>query len=98
VEADVVELPAWTSGRKKRTTVTGFETEQLPIAYDMVAVPGELPVTTPLSGLTGATSALLELHVPLVMASESVIVCPMDTALLPLIGAGARLTVTGFTT
>lgn len=60
----------------------------------MVAVPTATPVTTP-AELTLAIDALLELHVPPVVASVSVVVTPVQTDEAPDI---APIVVAAFTT
>jgi len=59
----------------------------------MVAVPVAMPVTTPLE-LTDAKLELV-LQVPPVVASASVMVCPGQTVVGPVIAATAAVTVTG---
>lgn len=52
----------------------------------MVVVPVAIPVTSPVA-LIVATLVLLLLQVPPVEASESCVVAPVQTAVLPLIAA-----------
>src|ERR1700744_4787479 len=61
----------------------------------MVTVPAALPVTLPLASIV-ATVLSLEVHVPPLVASVSVMMLPAQTVLLPRIGAvvGGALTVT----
>ena len=51
----------------------------------MVAVPAEIPVTTPLA-LTLVTDEALLLQVPPYVASVNVIVCPIQTPVGPVMG------------
>ena len=52
-----------------------------------------LPVTTPVDAPTVATVVLLLLHVPPPVASESVVVRPEHTVLVPFITKGSGFTV-----
>jgi len=74
-------------------TVTVFVTKQLPITYDIVAVPTELPVTVP-SVPTVATPVFELLHTPPPVASVSAVVDPWHTLAVPVIAAGCVFTVT----
>ena len=60
----------------------------------MVAVPADMPDTAPEGEPTVAIAVLLLLHVPPVVASPSVVVAPAQTLVVPVIAAGAGLTVT----
>ena len=73
-------------------TVYVLTEEQVPRIYDMVAVPADMPVTTP-DVFTVAISALPLLHVPLAVASLSVVVAPAHTVLVPVILTGCVFTV-----
>jgi hypothetical protein len=74
-------------------TVTGAVTKQVPIAYDIVAVPAATPVTTPPATL--AVPEALLLHVPPPVAFVKVVVLPTHTAAdKGDIAAGVILTVT----
>ena len=57
-----------------------------------IAVPVEIPVTTP-DVLTVAILLLLVVQVPLTVASESVVIAPAHTDAVPVITAGCILTV-----
>ena len=54
-----------------------------------MVVPAVSPFTTPVVGFTGATDGALLIHVPLPVASVSVIVDPMQTPVGPDIIPGA---------
>jgi hypothetical protein len=58
----------------------------------MVAVPADTPVTTPRL-VTVATAVLLLAHVPPVVASERVVVLPVQIVVVPVIALGVGLTV-----
>jgi hypothetical protein len=64
-----------------------------PTIYEIVAVPRLLPVTIPVVLLTTATPALLDDHVPPVVALLRVVAEPTQTLITPVIGAIAALTV-----
>ena len=55
-------------------TVTILVAGQLPMVYDMMAVPGVTPVTTPPA--TVATPAAELLHTPPVVVEDNVVVRP----------------------
>ena len=55
----------------------------------MVAVPGVTPVTIPVEEPTVATAALLVIQEPPGTGSFSVMVPPVTTVVLPVIGASA---------
>lgn len=57
-------------------------------------MPGDTPYTTPPIAVTVATPIAALLHVPGVVASVSVVVCPWHTCSVPDIGAGIEFTVT----
>jgi hypothetical protein len=73
-------------------TVTIFVDAQLPIVYDIVAVPVPAPVTIPPT--TVATVVIVLLHVPPPVASVSAVVAPWHTVAVPVIVAGSAPTVT----
>jgi hypothetical protein len=60
----------------------------------MVAVPVDIPVTKPEPETTVATEVLLLVHAPPPVASVSGVVAPVQTVVVPVMGAAARLTVT----
>jgi hypothetical protein len=60
----------------------------------MVAMPDDVPLTTP-NAFTDAVPDALLLHAPPAVASESVILLPWHTAEGPLMAAGSGLTFTG---
>jgi len=60
----------------------------------IVAVPAEAPDTTPVAEPTPATTVLLLLHVPPVVASAKVIAEPTQMLVRPVIAEGKGLTVT----
>lgn len=62
--------------------------------YDIVATPDDIPLMTPVEDPTVATEVLPELHMPLPVASDNVVVWPAHTPVLPVIPADAALTVT----
>jgi hypothetical protein len=66
--------------------------KQPPAIYDIVAVPDATPVTMPVEP-TVATEVLLLLHVPPEVASLSAAVMPGQMVVVPVIDAGALLTV-----
>jgi hypothetical protein len=59
----------------------------------MVVVPAEVPVTTPVVSTAVATSTLLLLHVPPVVALASEVDEPIHACVLPVIGAGVTFIV-----
>jgi hypothetical protein len=61
--------------------------------YDMVALPGAMPVTTPVALCTVAIAVFELLHVPPAEVSVSVVLPPEQILVLPVIGAGAAGTV-----
>jgi hypothetical protein len=61
----------------------------------MLQVPEAMPVTKPLDEPTVAIMGFEELHVPPGVAQVNVEVPPGATVVVPIIGAGAVLTVTG---
>jgi len=61
--------------------------------YVIVAMPALIPVTTPVEPIV-AIPVLLLLHVPPVLASVSVVVCPLHICCVPEIVDGEGLTVT----
>ena len=72
-------------------TVTMRVAAQPAIVYIMVAVPGALPVTTPPT--TDAMPAAELLQAPPVEVVASVVVCPWHTDAVPVMAAGAVVTV-----
>jgi hypothetical protein len=60
----------------------------------MIAVPGEIPVTTPVVTPTVAIALVLELHVPPVTAFVNVEVEPLHIFVEPAIDEGRGNTVT----
>jgi hypothetical protein len=75
------------------TVTTAFMVQPVGNVYTIVAVPTAAPVTTPVA-LTGATDALLLLHVPPAVALLSAVVEPTHTWRMPFTTAGNWLTVT----
>ena len=63
----------------------------------MTVVPAEIPVTTP-EELMVPTAGLLLLHVPPGVAELNVVVSPIQTSSVPVIGSGNGLTVRVFIT
>jgi hypothetical protein len=61
--------------------------------YEIVAVPADMPVTTPVVPVVAIVVALL-LHTPPPEGSLKVVVNPGQTVMTPFIGNGPRLTVT----
>ena len=59
----------------------------------MYAVPGEMPVTTPVAEPINATDVLLLLHEPPVVTLVSVLEYPWHTESVPSIGCGVGFTV-----
>jgi hypothetical protein len=59
----------------------------------MVVVPAATPVTIPVEEPTVATGETVLAHVPPLVASVKVIEDPTHTVLLPVIAAGAAVTV-----
>ena len=57
-------------------------------------MPEDIPLTTPVAGITVATAGSPLVHVPPMVASSSVTVSPTHTCVGPLIGPGAAITVT----
>jgi hypothetical protein len=62
----------------------------------MVAEPEATPVITPVDAPTVATEVLPLLQVPPDVASETVVVAPVQTVVVPVIADGAPLTVIAF--
>ena len=62
--------------------------------YEMVTVPADTPVTTPVPEPTVALLVLLLLQVPPVVASVNAVVKPAHTLVVPVIEAGNGFTVT----
>jgi len=54
----------------------------------IIAVPAERPVTRPIVEITGATSVLLLLQAPPVVASARVLVPLTQMVVVPVMGAG----------
>jgi len=78
----------------KAFTVTITEAVPQVLAYEIVAVPPPIPVTTP-PVPTVATKVLLLPHAPVVEASVKVVVVPTHIAdVPPVIGVGAVFTLT----
>jgi hypothetical protein len=61
--------------------------------YEIIVVPAAIPFTTPVVLFTVPTAVLELLQVPPVAAIARVVVVPVHTVALPVIGAGAALTV-----
>lgn len=78
-------------------TVTVVSARQPSTVYDIVAVPGLAPVTTPEDVPTVAIVGLLLVQTPPVVALAKVVVKPVQTKLLPVIGVDREniVTVTG---
>ena len=75
-------------------TVTTVATAQpLASVYEIVVVPAETPVTIPVPDPILATPVLVLVQIPPPVASLSRIVCPTQVVELPVIAAGAALTV-----
>ena len=68
-------------------------TQGAPIAYDIVVVPAETAVTTPVVEFTVATPVLLLTHVPPATELLSVVVPPLHIPSVPVIGDGPAFTV-----
>jgi hypothetical protein len=62
--------------------------------YVIVAVPPEIPVTTPVDEPTVPMAVALLLHTPPDVVQPSVVVLPTQTVAVPVIDAGNGLTVT----
>lgn len=75
-------------------TVTVIDTLQLPYPHTIVTVPGLTPVTIPDEEPTVAMAVLLLLHVTPETVLLRVVVWPTQTVGLPVMAAGAALTVT----
>lgn len=73
-------------------TVIALVTKPVPTVYVIVATPAATPLTMP-PGFILATSGLLLLHVPPGVMSFSVVVVPVHTVVLPVIGAIEVVTV-----
>jgi hypothetical protein len=63
--------------------------------YVILVVPGVLPITVPDDEPIEATEGALLLQVPPVIPSDSVMVKPGHTSVVPLMGVGDALTVIG---
>ena len=97
---NVIELPVHTCGFAGKIapgavfTVATVVAEHPAIVYNIVAVPTELPVTTP-PAVIEATPVVLLLHAPPLDASVKVAVPPRQTVTgVGLIAEGVALTVT----
>jgi hypothetical protein len=78
-------------------TVTTFVTgDPHQIPYDIVAVPAEIPVTTPEVASIVATVGLALVHVPVLVVLVNVVVPPSHTVAVPAIAATVPTTVTVF--
>ena len=65
-------------------TVTGaFEEHPAAVIYVIVAVPPDIPVTTPVVAPIDATIALLLLHVPPPIELDNAVVLPTHTCIVP---------------
>jgi len=64
----------------------------------MVAVPEPIPETTPFEEPTVATDGLLVLHEPKDTASARVVAVDWHNAVVPVMAAGAAITVVGAVT
>ncbi len=73
------------------------EPHEFVTVYEMVAVPNDIPVTTP-ADVTVATEVVPLAHVPPATEAPSVIVWPRHTFMLPVMVAatGNGFTVTGW--
>jgi hypothetical protein len=67
-------------------TVTITDSAALPIVYAIVVVPGDKPKTIPVVALTVATTTLVLLQVPPGVAFPSVVVAPVQTESVPVMG------------
>ena len=74
-------------------TVTTVVTDVPEIVYMIVAVPADIPVTSP-PEVTVATAVLVLLHAPPVGVHDSVVVAPVHTVVVPVIAPIVPLTVT----
>ena len=79
-------------------TVTVWDAVQLPIVYEMTAVPALTPKTTPVPDPTVATPVLALTHVPPAGVELSVVVVPTHTLGEPVMGEPVVLTVTSSVT
>ena len=90
----VVEL--WHNMSVPRMGVTGFTvttcaTPQVPTMYDIVVVPPEMPVTTPVAD-TVATPTTVELQVPPANASVRFVITPWQIVVgVPVIAGGHKM-------
>jgi len=75
-------------------TVIDVVTKQPPTPYEMTGVPTATPVTTPVPITTVASPKLLLLHVPPVVALESVMELVVQTKESPVIAGGTAVIVT----
>ena len=62
-------------------------------AYEIVADPQAIPFTVPVDAPTDAMAGVLLVHVPPVVASDSVMVVPEHTFIAPVMAAGRGLMV-----
>ena len=62
-----------------------------PITYEIVAVPAETPVTTPVAGLTVATEGLLLDHTAPGVAAVNVVVAPAQMLDAPVTVIGVAV-------
>jgi hypothetical protein len=81
------------AGSGSAFTVTRTDAAQLPIVYEIVAVPADDPITIP-PPLTLAMPVFPLLHTPPVVTSFRLTEAPVHISGTPVIEAGERLTVT----
>ena len=74
-------------------TVTVAVAAQLPIVYDIMELPDEIPVTTPVP-LTVAMPPLTLVHAPPIVASVRFVDDKSHSVNVPVIAAGSMFTVT----
>ena len=75
------------------TDTTAVALQPLPAIYEIVAVPGFIPVTPPDPDIVATLGVLLVHDTPGVVASLTCVTMPVHTVRIPLIGAGVAFTV-----
>jgi len=75
------------------TVTSRVRWQPVPSEYVIVAVPVDMPVTTPVLASAVSITVLLLLHVPPLMVLPSAIVAPRHTLVAPLIADGVGVTV-----
>jgi hypothetical protein len=86
IEAPVIAAGVWF------TVTTELAGVPHPLEYEMVAVPGAMPVTIPVVPPTVATEVLLLVHAPTPPGLDHVVVAPVHTVIVPVLADGEPFT------